>query len=59
MTRIDSSLKHSMRNRARRGLRPLVLLTAILLAGCASSPSTSMGNNCVGPISYCTPFFGS
>jgi hypothetical protein len=47
------------RRRCTRGLL-LAALVSLVTAGCASLPaSDGPANGCVGPASFCNPFFGS
>jgi hypothetical protein len=48
-------------NKPRRaGSLLLAALASLILSGCAGmSASDNAGQECVGPVSFCNPFFGS
>jgi hypothetical protein len=55
------SITNHLKPMLARMIRPVgSLVLCAVLAGCASMQGTANGpNDCVGPPSYCVPFFGS
>jgi hypothetical protein len=51
----------TFRTAIKRSARFAVVAVAagLLLSGCATTPSSTANNSCVGPVSFCNTFFGS